>query len=360
MRLPRKREQVLRTISSRIEAGIYSTGERIPTEPMLAKEFGVARETLRGALEILEKRGLIQRFPGEGTYVRRREEGARELYLLIPCPDYFVISDYQTRTTLREILCGCLTEANRRNAHVVTLPITKDNNPCHLNRQALEQLPEGSRVIFYSHWCAPVFPFLKARRCRVYCIHPLTFEGLPDNEYLSGWSTCQADIAGAVAASVEKLHQNGCRRIAIATSFLDDSYNPAKAGYLEGLHRYNPRQNPICRDIGGYEEEPLLFREPLAELYREQPFDGLIFGIHDEIPMNYRQTLHWNLGLPSDVRIITIFPYPYNRNFLPHIPCFCFDYHEMARVAAHALLSEPYQPENYQFRNQFQHMEELK
>ena len=57
MRLPRKREQVLRTISSRIEAGIYSTGERIPTEPMLAKEFGVARETLRGALEILEKRG---------------------------------------------------------------------------------------------------------------------------------------------------------------------------------------------------------------------------------------------------------------------------------------------------------------
>ena len=126
MRLPRKREQVLRTISSRIEAGIYSTGERIPTEPMLAKEFGVARETLRGALEILEKRGLIQRFPGEGTYVRRREEGARELYLLIPCPDYFVISDYQTRTTLREILCGCLTEANRRNAHVVTLPITKE------------------------------------------------------------------------------------------------------------------------------------------------------------------------------------------------------------------------------------------
>ncbi|UKI30486.1 MAG: GntR family transcriptional regulator [Lentisphaeria bacterium] len=55
---------MLRTISSRIEAGIYSTGERIPTEPMLAKEFGVARETLRGALEILEKRGLIQRFPG--------------------------------------------------------------------------------------------------------------------------------------------------------------------------------------------------------------------------------------------------------------------------------------------------------
>ena len=263
MRLPRKREQVLKTITSRIESGIYSTGERIPSEPLLAKEFGVARETLRGALEILEKRGLIQRVPGEGTYIRRKEERARELYLLIPCPDYFVTSDYQTRTTLREILCGCLTEANRLNAHVVTLPITTDNNLDHLNLQALEQLPEGSRVIFYSHWCAPVFPFLKARRCRVYCIHPLIFDGQPDNEYLSGWSTCQADIAGAVAASVEKLHQNGCRRIAIATSFLDDSYNPAKAGYLEGLHRCNPRQNPICRDIGGYEEEPLLFREPL-------------------------------------------------------------------------------------------------
>ena len=103
-----------------------------------------------------------------------------------------------------------------------------------------------------------------------------------------------------------------------------------------------------------------MFREALTDLYQEQPFDGLIFGIHDDIPMNYRLTFQQNLGLPHDVRIITIFPYAYNRNFLPHIPCFCFDYHEMARVAAHVLLSEPYQPENFQFENQFQHMEELK
>ena len=55
----------------RIEAGIWGEGSRIPTVDELAAEFGVARATIRQALDQVEAAGLIQRFRAKGTFVRR-------------------------------------------------------------------------------------------------------------------------------------------------------------------------------------------------------------------------------------------------------------------------------------------------
>jgi GntR family transcriptional regulator len=44
-------------------------GGRLPTERQLAETLGVSRPTLRQALELLEKDGLIERRQGSGTYV---------------------------------------------------------------------------------------------------------------------------------------------------------------------------------------------------------------------------------------------------------------------------------------------------
>lgn len=46
-------------------------GERLPSEPVLAKRLGVSRATLREAMRTFETQGLISRRQGVGTFVTR-------------------------------------------------------------------------------------------------------------------------------------------------------------------------------------------------------------------------------------------------------------------------------------------------
>jgi GntR family transcriptional regulator len=49
-------------------------GDAVPAESVLAEEFGVARMTVRAALDALASDGLIERIQGRGTFVRQRPE----------------------------------------------------------------------------------------------------------------------------------------------------------------------------------------------------------------------------------------------------------------------------------------------
>ena len=46
-----------------------SAGQRLPSEPELAKQMGVSRATLRDAMRTFETQGLIRRRQGSGTFV---------------------------------------------------------------------------------------------------------------------------------------------------------------------------------------------------------------------------------------------------------------------------------------------------
>lgn len=56
----------------RIESGQWAVGQQIPTVDDLAAECGVARATIRQALDILENERLIDRYRAKGTFVTQR------------------------------------------------------------------------------------------------------------------------------------------------------------------------------------------------------------------------------------------------------------------------------------------------
>lgn len=61
--------QVANVIRQRIRSGQWQAGTQIPILGALESEFGVARVTLRQALGLLEREGLIWRRQGRGTFV---------------------------------------------------------------------------------------------------------------------------------------------------------------------------------------------------------------------------------------------------------------------------------------------------
>lgn len=61
--------QLADLISEKIRNGQYVTGNRIPSEPQLATTYRLGRPTVRQAIELMVRRGLLIRRRGSGTYV---------------------------------------------------------------------------------------------------------------------------------------------------------------------------------------------------------------------------------------------------------------------------------------------------
>jgi GntR family transcriptional regulator len=55
----------------RISAGLFEVGAQIPTEVEIMKAFGVGRQTVRNAIQVLTADGLLQKQAGRGTFVLR-------------------------------------------------------------------------------------------------------------------------------------------------------------------------------------------------------------------------------------------------------------------------------------------------
>lgn len=73
--------QVASVLRGRLENGHWGPGERLPRVDDLAREFGVARVTVRQALGLLAGEGLLWRRQGKGTFVSDRDQFRERLNL---------------------------------------------------------------------------------------------------------------------------------------------------------------------------------------------------------------------------------------------------------------------------------------
>ena len=64
-----KYQTIIGWVEDRIRSGELKEGDRLPSENELCRQFGLSRQTVRHALEILEAQHVVVKVQGSGTYV---------------------------------------------------------------------------------------------------------------------------------------------------------------------------------------------------------------------------------------------------------------------------------------------------
>ncbi|MEV0554078.1 GntR family transcriptional regulator [Streptomyces sp. NPDC050597] len=68
--MPSRRHGIADDLRNQIATGRIKPGERLPSEAQLAAHFAVSTPTLRSALAVLQREGLVEKIHGRGNFVR--------------------------------------------------------------------------------------------------------------------------------------------------------------------------------------------------------------------------------------------------------------------------------------------------
>jgi len=72
--------QLAEVLRARIGRGQWRAGEKLPSLDELGREFDVARVTVRQAIDVLAREGLVSPEQGRGTFVTQRKADKRRLH----------------------------------------------------------------------------------------------------------------------------------------------------------------------------------------------------------------------------------------------------------------------------------------
>jgi len=114
--------RVFADVADRIRRGEFATGQPIPTEHELCREYGVSRITVRRALEQLVQTHLLERRRGVGTFVRQHSENAKLLRLYGHLQD---VLTFDQRLSYRVLARGLRRPPEEISAFFGTDPATR-------------------------------------------------------------------------------------------------------------------------------------------------------------------------------------------------------------------------------------------
>lgn len=78
-------EQAVDQLRQRINDGAWAVGQRLPTEPELAADLGISRNTVREAMRVLAFSGLVEIRQGDGSYLRTASDPLSAVQVLSTC-----------------------------------------------------------------------------------------------------------------------------------------------------------------------------------------------------------------------------------------------------------------------------------
>ncbi|MEV4456999.1 winged helix-turn-helix domain-containing protein [Microbispora sp. NPDC049633] len=66
--------QLADILRERITSGQIPPGRRVPSQMELEQEFEISRNTIKKALDVLKREGLLETAPGRGLFVRASQD----------------------------------------------------------------------------------------------------------------------------------------------------------------------------------------------------------------------------------------------------------------------------------------------
>ena len=314
MPFPSKQKELYRKLLEMLEC--YPPGRKLPPERELAQLLGVARMTLRETLNVLVQERRIVR-QKTGTFVLDQESGElpssmqknKNIHILLPCPDYSVSSGYYSYLVTTECIRGAMKAAVRYGSQVITIPVSRTNEPEKIDWNQLSLLKRDNIVLFAGDWYKNLLPVLIERGCKVGAILPQMKEKLESllqdaENYLIFKRPMLANYLPEVLAD---LKEKGCRKPLLFTrknfSMLFPHPEWNLTDHLEEIRKSFLPGNLLFHAC----EEQTSFVEQCAkvwELFEKEPFDALIFDSESELgqTVNLRKLCNLPEELPIYVR----------------------------------------------------------
>lgn len=344
-----KHREVSRELRAAIAASRYSGSKRLPSEPQLAKQFGVSRPTIGRALLDLEREGLIERRAGSGTYVRASASttaaAGRQLGLLIPGLG---------TTEVFELICGEL--ASLARVHDYTLLWGGSTHPRQDKDASLEHAEELCQQFIERKvngvFFAPYELITGQQEANQCLAETLRQAGVPvvllDRDLLSFPNRSNFDLVGLDNMAggyllTEHLIKLGNRTFSfVARPHSAPTVDARIAGVREALVRHRLEPDASWLRVG--EPADLKF---VRGLIAGKRVDALICANDDTAATLLRSLAALNVKVPRDVRVVGFDDAKYATLVAPplttvHQPC-----REIAITAYRAMLdriSEPTLP----------------
>lgn len=142
--------QLADVLTDQIRSGVYKPGDVIPSETGMAKHYGIGRPTVRQAMDVLVRKGIVERKRGSGTFVKQKGHQV-DLFSLAGTSQAFLTKGITTTS---------------KNIEPVSLMVIQDDKENPFN---------GEKALFLSR-----VTFVKKDPVLLeeFCLHPGLFPGL--------------------------------------------------------------------------------------------------------------------------------------------------------------------------------------
>ena len=323
-----KKDIVFATLRRDIEAGSYAAGQKLPNELDFSRQLGVAKKTLRHALERLEAEGLISRHRALGTFVRDGKAGR-------PNRRYMAVFDDKAGAEMpsRYIMPGAQHAATKAGVELrcmsldYVLAMEEADIAGSLRRQNI-----AGALLFseYFHGHERILKLMRAAGLPVVLPHTAR----PRDGQVTGFAALAYDERAACELAVSHLAGRGHRRLgSVQARGVDGTFRGfAAAEYLAHLGSLGLDSDP--RLLKQVDYDPAEIEGATRELMRMPRPPTALLCFSDFYALHvYRALKALSLRIPEDVAVMGYCGYPGGCLLDPPLSTVDLGYFEIGKLA---------------------------